>query len=68
MERNGLGFQNFYLNKGCKIAAQKTNLANFAKLARIFLVSVFLTPFNGLFLPPLPEVQCANFFWNPWDK
>ena len=29
---------------------------NFALISRIFLVLVFLTPFNGL-LPPLPEVQ-----------
>ena len=27
-----------------------------------FLVLMFLTHFNGL-LPPLPEVQCAIFFW-----
>ena len=36
---------------------------------QVFLVLVFLTPFNGI-LPPLPEVKCANFldFWNPWGK
>ena len=39
--------------KGCKMAAQKKKCfwANFALLGRIFLVLVFLTPFNGLFAP-----------------
>ena len=42
-----------FTKKGCKIAAQKKVCfwANFALLSRIFLVSVFLTPFNGLFAP-----------------
>ena len=40
-----------FTNKGCKIAVQKkvSFLANFALPSRIFLVSVFFTPFNGLF-------------------
>ena len=40
--------------------------ASFALLSRIFLVLMFLIPFNGL----LPEDQCANFldFWIPWEK
>ena len=43
--------------------------ANFALLSWIFLVLVFLTPFNDL-LPPLAEVECANCFdfRNPWEK
>ena len=42
-----------FTNKRCKIAARKKNCfcANFALLSMIFLVSVFLTPFNNLFAP-----------------
>ena len=53
----------FLLIKGVKNAAKKKSFwANFAILSRICLVSVFLTPFM-VFLPPLPKVQCQNFFW-----
>ena len=59
-----------FTNKGCKIAVQKNYFwGTFTLLSRIFwywCFSLLLT----LFLPPLPEVQCANFleFWNPWGK
>ena len=53
------------------ISPRKSNSfwANFALLRRIFLVLVFLTPFNGI-LPPLLKVQFSNFleFWNPCGK
>ena len=58
------------LIKGVKLPHKKNVFwANFALMSRIFLVSLFLTPFKGLFFP-LPEVQCQNFldFQNPWGK
>ena len=59
------------LIKGVKSPRRKKFFGgpNFALLSRIFLVSVFLTPFYGL-LPPLFIVQCQDFlyFWNPWGK
>ena len=44
---------NIFAYKGCKISATKKVCfwLKFALLSRIFLVSVFLTPFNGLFAP-----------------
>ena len=44
-------------------------MANFALVSQIFLVLMFLTPFNGSLLP-LPKDQYTNFldFWNPWGK
>ena len=51
-----------FSNTECKIAAEKGGFwANFSLLSRIFLVSVFLTLFNGLFAP-VPEVQCPKCF------
>ena len=48
-------------NKGCKIAAQKR--------AGSFLVSVFLTPFNGLCAPTSQSPMSKLFdFRNPWGK
>ena len=49
-----------FTNTGCKIAAQKkvSFWENVALLTRIFLVSVFLTQFNGLFAP---TSQSPNF-------
>ena len=67
MERSGLDLKTF-TNKGCKIAAQKKFfLGEFCLTEQDFLVSVFLTPLNGLF-SPFSKVQCQNFFdfWNPW--
>ena len=58
------------LIKGVKLQRKKVCFwATFDLLSRIFLVLVFLIPFNGL-LPPIPEVQCANFldFRIPWEK
>ena len=55
---------NLFNNKGCKIAAQKKVCfwANLALLSRIYLVSGFLNPFNGLFAPTSKvQVQCQNF-------
>ena len=49
---SSLRFENFK-NKGCKVAGHKYVCfwEIFALLSRIFLVSVFLTPFNDIFAP-----------------
>ena len=48
--------------KGCKIVAQKKRFcANFALLSRIFLVSVFLTPFNSIFAPTSRNPMSKHF-------
>ena len=52
--------------KGVKLSGEEKKSGIFCS---IFLVSVFLTPFDGL-LPPLPGLQCAIFldFWNLGEK
>ena len=54
---------NFLLIKGVKLPRNKKVcfLANFALLSRIFSVSVFLTPFNGLFASTLQSPMSKIF-------
>ena len=52
-----------FANKGCKISAQIKGFfrENFALLSRIFLVSMFLTLFNGL-CAPTSQRQMSKLF------
>ena len=52
-----------FAHKGCKIATQNKVCfwANFALLSRIFLVLLFLTPFNGIFAPTSQSPMCKLF-------
>ena len=53
-----------FTNKGCKIVAQIRVCfwTNFGLMSRIFLVSVFLTPFNDVFAPTSWN-QMSKLFW-----
>ena len=60
-------------NKGCKIPARKKEeekKGQFCHTEHHFLVSVFLTLFNGLFAPTSlsPMFKLFLDFRNPWEE
>ena len=50
-------------NKGCKIAAEENfEFGEFCLNEPDFLVSVFLSPFNGLFAPHLRKSNIQTYY------